>query len=117
MAANEYREPGWIETTYVDSPAKRACVAAVRKLRGRAGGGTTRQAIQAALLVLFAPMTDDQLGALTLHLCGRAFDVRPRLDRPEVAAYLAEEARKRGGKFLDREGGLLRYHWQAKRGS
>lgn len=32
----------------------------------------------------------------------------------ELCTYLAHEARERGGKFLTREGGLVRRHWQAK---
>ncbi len=31
-----------------------------------------------------------------------------------LCAYLLEQARERGGKFLDHEGGLVRRHWQAK---
>lgn len=52
-----------------------------------------------------------------------AFDVAPpRLDATpeelaadaELCAYLKERAKTLGGKFLTREGGLTRRHWQAK---
>jgi hypothetical protein len=113
MAANEWRSRGWIAATYVDSKVKRAIVRATE--RAWSGAKCTRQKLQTAILLAMNVFTDVELGALTLHMAGMAFDVRPRPEKPAIAVYLAAEALRLGGKFLDREGGLLRYHWQAKR--
>lgn len=124
MASNEHRAPGWIVATYVDSDAKAACVASVQAARDR--GLTSRGEILCALLGALRTLSDVELSRLTMHLSGDAFDVRPLCVEirgvltltkrgKEIADWLREQASKRGGRFLDREGGLLRLHWQARR--
>lgn len=56
-----------------------------------------------------------ELAALSLHLSGDAFDAQPDKARPEIAKWLHAEAIARGGKFIENEGGLWRWHWQARR--
>lgn len=121
MAENEARAPGWIAATYVDSAPKRALLDCLRTLRITR---PVKASLLAAFLVVLEGFSDDELSALTLHLAGRAFDLQPEhvdgVLTPRavaLAAFLAAEAKARGGKFLDREGGLLRFHWQARRGS
>lgn len=44
-----------------------------------------------------------------------AFDVKPVGGKvgEKIIAFLRAEATKRGGRFLEEEGGLVRWHWQA----
>ena len=110
MAANESIKRGWIAATYVDSTAKRACVDWCRE-----HPKATRKALQSGLLSVLRGLLPSELASLSLHLSGDAFDVHPDKARPEIAKWLFAESVARGGKFIENEGGLWRWHWQAKR--
>lgn len=140
LAENELKAPGFILATYAESRPKRALLATLAKGRG------TVALLTAAFLTTLNGFTDRELLALSCHYDGTAVDLQPELralkkgepaflwgdamveelrdgvrytltGRCAVLATLLErEAKSRGGKFLLREGGLIRLHWQASRG-
>lgn len=107
MAGNVVKNRKWIEQTYLDSPLRKRCQDWVDANAGK----TKAEEIAAGLLSVFEASTDAELGAFSKHLSGAAFDVQP-VDQD------AEEIKKtiRGlaglDKFLDMEGGLVRWHAQ-----
>lgn len=54
-----------------------------------------------------------EMGKISKHLAGLAFDVQPSGD-DSVKEFLRAAAVQHGGRFLEKEGGLVRWHWQAK---
>jgi hypothetical protein len=113
MATNVLKERGWIGATYKPSPVSQALHAwALEKRHVRVKGD-----LAFGLLDMMRRFTPFELGKLSLHLTGEAFDVRPMNTARGMSLkkYLAEAAADKGGKFLEREGGLIRWHWQAKR--
>lgn len=103
----------WIERTYLPSDASRACQAWV----DANPSATSVTAIADGLVRALTGMDDEQLSHLSLHLIRLAFDVRPvpppRGSMP--ALWLKSRAISVGGRFLVREGGLWRWHWQTAR--
>jgi hypothetical protein len=108
MAGNEAVKPGWIAATYVDSPVKRACVEWCAANRGAGRDGITT-----GLVSVMLRFSDADLGRISKHLSGQAFDVAPDMRNQQIAKYLRDRAAECGGKFLEREGGLVRWHFQA----
>lgn len=74
---------------------------------------TTKAALQAGLTGIAQKFTSAQLGTLSEHLetPSRAFDVQPSTSTTIPAAMTAI-AKAGGGKFLAKEGGLVRWHLQ-----
>lgn len=108
--AKPERHRPWIENTYLDSPPKRALVEwSERHPKAMKGE------MAAAFVGIMRTFRDAELGLLTRHLSGEALDVRPMLDQIQVAEWLRAEAVRLGGKFLETEAGLIRWHWQAGR--
>jgi hypothetical protein len=105
MASNVVKNRKWIVQTYKESVARAAC----QKWVDDHLAATTQAEIQTGLLSVFNSLTADQLGGLSRHLSGNAFDVQP-----VAADATAIKASIRGLKgldlFLDREGGLERWH-------
>ena len=103
MASNVAKKRKWIVETYKASAACTACQTWVDEHPE----ATTPAQIQEGLLSVFNSLTADQLGGLSKHLSGNAFDVQPVGDD-------AIKTSIRGlpglGLFLDREGGLERWH-------
>lgn len=136
LADNELAAPGFIVATYVESAPKRGLLAALSFVRS---SGLTRAALYRAFLAALNRYTDGELRSLSAHYGGHAADFAPELRElatteheeleewrdgrrygltprcKELAAFLAAQAVARGGKFLAREGGLIRLHWQARR--
>ncbi len=110
MAANEYTRRGWVEATYKPSVAKAACARWCKE-----HPKASRKAIQSGLLSVLRGLLPSDLNGISLHLTGDAFDVQPEKARPEIADWLRARALKLGGRFIENEGGLWRWHWQAKR--
>ena len=105
MASNVVKNRKWIVQTYKESDARAAC----QKWVDDHSAATTQAEIQAGLLSVFDGLTADQLGGLSRHLSGNAFDVQP-VDS-DAAAIKASIRRLEGlALFLDREGGLERWH-------
>jgi hypothetical protein len=63
------------------------------------------------LLSVFNGLTGAQLGRLSKHLSGNAFDVQPVDGKAEAEAIKASIRGLNGlDLFLDKEGGLQRWH-------
>lgn len=112
MAENVHLNRMWILETYKASkPAMAAHAWVIANKHVRAVGD-----IADGLEFVLRTFSPEALESLSRHFTGDAFDLRPRSVNREMREWLEDEAEKRGALFLDREGGLIRYHWQAKRG-
>ena len=108
MASNLVKNRRWIAETYRDTVESRqlqAWVNAHPNVRGR-------EDLAKGLARIMADWSDEARGRLSKHFSGDAFDIQP-VDGPAGFAILAE-VRKLAGleKFLEREGGLVRWHAQ-----
>jgi len=106
MAGNivKLRDRKWIGKTYL---AAAKCQAWVDKHPE----AVTVDAITDGLEQVMKAMPEDELMKISRHLTGRAFDVRPVTAN---AAAIKADIRKLPGlhKFLDHEGGHVRWHAQ-----
>lgn len=104
MASNVVKNRQWIVQTYKESETRAACQKWVDEHLA-----ATQDQIQDGLLHVFNSLAPDQLGKLSKHLSGNAFDVQP-VDH-DAAAIKASIRELQGLElFLDREGGLERWH-------
>lgn len=110
MSTNVAINRAFIAQTYRPSKASQLAHAAVIKHTE----AKTASAITAVILSALNGLPDDELGKLSLHLSGEAFDVKPvkGVRGGEMAAFLHELAARHGGQFLEWEAGLRRWHWQ-----
>jgi hypothetical protein len=107
MASNVVRNRQWIVQTYLASEVCSAC----QKWVDDHPEATTQMQIQDGLVSVFNSLTDAQLGRISKHLSGEAFDVQPVIQ--DADAIKASIRRLQGlEKFLDKEGGLVRWHAQ-----
>jgi hypothetical protein len=107
MASNVVKNRKWIVQTYKASDACAAC----QKWVDDHPEATTQAQIQDGLLSVFNRLADNQLGVLSKHLSGNAFDVQP-VDQGAEAIKASIRGLKGLDLFLDREGGLTRWHAQ-----
>jgi hypothetical protein len=107
MASNVVKNRTWIQETYATSVASTACQKWVDDNKDK----TTAKDISQGLLGVLNGLTDAQLGALSKHLSGEAFDVQPVTEK---ADEIKTSIRGLTGlsKFLEMEGGLVRWHAQ-----
>lgn len=107
MASNVVHNRKWIGQTYSPSPASQAC----QKWVDDHAEATTQDAIAAGLFTVLNTFADVDLRRLSKHLSGDAFDVQPVI--PDAEA-IKDFIRHLPGlsKFLDKEGGLVRWHAQ-----
>ncbi len=105
MASNVVNNRKWIVQTYKESDARAAC----QKWVDEHPAATTQAQIQDGLVIVFNELADDQLGRLSKHLSGNAFDIHPP-DRDAEAIKASIRGLEGLGLFLDREGGLVRWH-------
>jgi len=105
MAGNVVQQRDWIEKTYAKSKARDACQKWVDDNKEK----TTKDEIAAGLKGVLDGLTDAQLNALTKHLSGQAFDVRP-VDPDKDEIKKAIQGLKGITKFLEKEGNLVRWH-------
>ena len=107
MASNVVKNRKWIEQTYKATLVSAACQSWV----DQNPGATSKAEIAAGLESVLNGFTDHELRQLSKHLSGDAFDVQPVT---ENAAQIKADIRSLSGldKFLDKEGGLLRWHAQ-----
>lgn len=110
MACNVVLNSQWIRETYVPSRVSAACQEWVDELTHPLYHAN----IAAGLARVLSGFSDAELGRLSLHMSGGAFDVKPDSVGTAAEQWLTDRAVKEGGRFLLREGGLRRYHWQAK---
>ena len=107
MASNVVRNRQWIKQTYLPSEVCSAC----QKWVDDHPGATTQIQIQEGLVSVFNSLTEAQLGRISKHLSGEAFDVQP-VTRDADAIKASIRALKGLERFLDKEGGLVRWHVQ-----
>jgi hypothetical protein len=107
MASNVAQERNWIKDTYIQSDARDACQKWVDDNKER----KTKDEITVGLKGVLNGLTNAQLALLSKHLSGDAFDVQPV---QKGADEIKKTIRGLAGlsKFLDKEGGLLRWHAQ-----
>ncbi len=109
MAANVAADRHWIKDTYIPSKASGACQDWVFE-----HPSAQLLDIEIAITSILHGFTPDELAKLSKHLSGQAFDVLPiagRVGLP-IKNELRALAAKYGGKFLEHEGSLSRWHWQ-----
>jgi hypothetical protein len=109
MAQNVARNRQWIVQTYVATAQR-------DQLQGWVNAhasATTVAAIQAGLQAIMQAWTPVQRGKLSKHFSGLAFDVQPMpAGSAADAVKAAIRALPRLDKFLEMEGGLVRWHAQ-----
>jgi hypothetical protein len=104
MAQNVAIKRNWIRDTYRPGAACSACQAWVEANPAATSAAAIAAGLQATLTAL--PANDAM--ALSLHLTGRAFDILPAGDAAPIHAAL--RAMPGYVQFLEREGGLVRWH-------
>ena len=107
MSGNIAKNRSWIEETYKDSPM-------CRRLQNWVDANPNKKTaleIEQGLTSIFATASDDEMGRFSKHLSGMAFDVQPVQDNADA---IKKTIRSLPGLdlFLDREGGLERWHAQ-----
>jgi hypothetical protein len=107
MASNVVLNRTWIEETYTESTASKACQKWVNDNKDK----KTRKEIAEGLKGVMDGLTDAELAQLSKHLTGDAFDVQP-VDKDGAAIKKAIRGLPGLGKFLEKEGGLVRWHAQ-----
>ena len=109
MAENVMENRNWIGQTYVQSAASLLCQKWVNE-----HPVATREEIAAGLEEELEELTDDDVAHLSKHLKGLAFDVKPvsGIEGKKIREAIQTVVARHGGKFLEREGGLIRWHVQ-----
>jgi hypothetical protein len=107
MASNVVNNRKWIEQTYAPSVLRTKCQEWVDKNPDK----KTQAEIAEGLLSVFDAAPNADLGRFSKHLSGEAFDVQPVEKNAEA---IKATIRSLPGlvKFLDKEGGLVRWHVQ-----
>ena len=105
MAGNVVSNRQWIVQTYAANPVSAAAQAWVNTHPE----ARTKDAIAAGLLSVFRTFSPQDLGRLSHHLSGLAFDVRPE---PSQAAAFWSTVKSLPGlkQYFDKEGGLTIWH-------
>jgi hypothetical protein len=106
MAGNVVLNRKWIEQTYAPSNLRNLCQKWVDENPDK-----TAAEVATGLLSIFDSVDDAELGNFSKHLSGQAFDVQPV---SEGAEEIKKAIRSLAGldKFLESEGGLVRWHAQ-----
>jgi hypothetical protein len=107
MAGNVIKNVRWIEETYLPSEVCTKCQEWVNIHRDK----KTAEEVAAGLLTVFDTFSDTDLARFSRHLSGDAFDVQP-VDKNAAAIKKTIRGLPEVDKFLEREGGLLRWHVQ-----
>jgi len=110
MAENTVKRRDWISLTYLPSPVSSALSAWVLATPE----AKSVNALLSGFLPIMRKFSPEDLGKLSRHLDGRAFDVEPQQGRPgeKICGFLRAAAQSRNGKFLEREGGIQIWHFQ-----
>lgn len=107
MASNVVRNRKWIAETYRVTPISQAC----QKWVDDNPGKTSQADIAAGLVSVMNATADAELARLSKHLSGDAFDIQPVDANAEAIKKTIRELEGLD-KFLDKEGGLVRWHAQ-----
>jgi hypothetical protein len=107
MASNVILNRNWIKETYAASTARDSCQKWVDDHKDK----KTKDEIAEGLKGVLDGLTNAQLAQLSKHLSGEAFDVQPvEKDAGEIKKSI--KGLKGLTRFLDMEGGLVRWHAQ-----
>lgn len=109
MAGNVVENRKWIEETYVASKVRDAC----QKWVNDHADKKTKDEIGAGLAEVLDGFTDAEAAVLSKHLSGMAFDVQP-VTADADAIKKSIKGLEGLDKFLEKEGGLVRWHAQFK---
>lgn len=104
MASNVIHRRGWIAATYVHTDEREM----LQSWIDHHPEATTQAAISAGLEAIMDGWTDEQKARVSLHFSGQAFDVQPVANGDAIKATIRSLPNLR--KFLESEGGLLRWH-------
>jgi hypothetical protein len=111
MASNVVKNRKWIEQTYRASEVSGKCQRWVDDHPEK----KTQAEIQEGLLSVLNSVTPAELARISKHLSGDAFDVQPLSDGALATAIKQTiEGLPGKDKFLEKEGGLVRWHVQFK---
>jgi hypothetical protein len=109
MASNVVKNRQWIVQTYKPGALCTQCQQWVNQHPGK----VTQSEIAAGLLSVFDTADVATLGGFSKHLSGEAFDVQPVHQEPQASLIKATIRALPGLQlFLDKEGGLVRWHAQ-----
>lgn len=106
MAGNVVQNRKWIQQTYAATPQR----AALQKWVNDHPAAKTKAAIAAGLLSVMETWTDKQKTSISRHITGQAFDVQPVGGLAGTAIKKTIRKLPNLRKFLEREGGLVRWH-------
>ena len=104
MASNVIHRRHWIAQTYVPTAERDL----LQKWIDENSHAITQAAIAAGLEAIMHGWTDEQKSRVSLHFSGQAFDVQPVANGEAIKATIRKLPNLR--KFLESEGGLLRWH-------
>jgi hypothetical protein len=107
MASNVVLNRKWIEETYATSPVSKLA----QKWVDDNPDKKSQDDIAAGLLSVFEAASDADLARLSKHLSGDAFDVQP-VETDADAIKKTIRGLTGLDKFLEKEGGLVRWHAQ-----
>lgn len=110
MASNivSSRNRRWIEQTYRASEASKA----LQEWIDTHPQAKNLPAIAAGLEATLRALPDDVAGQISKHLSGMAFDIKPVLGSAGEKIKATIRSLPDLQKFLEREGGLIRWHLQ-----
>ena len=105
MAQNVVKNRKWIAQTYRHTTIRDA----LQSWLDLTPTVTLQEDIEVGFLAIMEPYSDGELAALSKHFLGLAFDVRPvEKDADTIKADI--RALPKLSKFLEKEGGLVRWH-------
>jgi hypothetical protein len=107
MAGNVVLNRNWIEETYIKSDIRDKCQEWVDNNPDK----KSKKEIAAGILGVFNAFADSDLSKISKHLSGDAFDVQP-VDKDADAIKAAIKNLPDLTRFLESEGGLVRWHIQ-----
>jgi hypothetical protein len=107
MASNVVRNRKWIAETYLVNVVSKAC----QKWVDDNPTKKTQDEIAAGLLSVFDATADADLSRISKHLSGDAFDIQP-VEKDAEAIKATIRSLEGLDRFLDKEGGLVRWHAQ-----
>lgn len=108
MSQNVFKSRSWVRDTYKPSNL----VNAIERWLRLHPDKTTQHEIAKGILSVFDSMPDAEVRKFSRHLTGDAFDILPVTGNNGLLLKqsIVHAVALHGGKFLDREGGLIRWH-------
>jgi hypothetical protein len=108
MAQNVAGNRQWIAQTYAASELSARC----QRWLDINAKKTSQSDVEQGLLAVLQDATDTERSYLSKHLSGDAFDVQPVTDGAAAIKRALRQLVQPHGRFLDVEGGLVRWHAQ-----